>query len=35
MNEFGQIGKELAETVIDIRRISKKTKGGNTIRFSA
>jgi len=27
--------KEFEETVIDIRRISKKTKGGNTIRFSA
>lgn len=27
--------KEFAETVVDIRRISKKTKGGNTIRFSA
>lgn len=27
--------KEFAETVVDIRRVSKKTKGGNTIRFSA
>jgi len=27
--------KEFEETVIEIRRISKKTKGGNTIRFSA
>jgi small subunit ribosomal protein S5 len=27
--------KEYEETVVDIRRISKKTKGGNTIRFSA
>jgi len=27
--------RELAETVIEIRRISKKTKGGNQIRFSA
>jgi len=27
--------KELSETVIEIKRISKKTKGGNTIRFSA
>ncbi|KKQ51943.1 30S ribosomal protein S5 [Candidatus Woesebacteria bacterium RIFCSPHIGHO2_01_FULL_39_17] len=35
MTEFGNITKEFAETVIDIRRISKKTKGGNTIRFSA
>src|SRR3989337_3935971 len=35
MTEFGNITKEFAETVIDIRRISKKTKGGNTIRFTA
>lgn len=27
--------KEYNETVIEIKRISKKTKGGNTIRFSA
>jgi len=27
--------KEFEETVVEIRRISKKTKGGNTIRFSA
>ncbi|HLE49309.1 MAG TPA: 30S ribosomal protein S5 [Patescibacteria group bacterium] len=27
--------KEFSETVIEIKRISKKTKGGNTIRFSA
>jgi len=27
--------KEYSETVIEIKRISKKTKGGNTIRFSA
>lgn len=27
--------KEFEETVVDIRRISKKTKGGNTRRFSA
>ena len=27
--------RELSETVIEIKRISKKTKGGNTIRFSA
>jgi len=27
--------KEFEETVVDIRRVSKKTKGGNTIRFSA
>jgi small subunit ribosomal protein S5 len=27
--------KEFEETVIEIKRVSKKTKGGNTIRFSA
>lgn len=27
--------KEFSETVIEIKRISKKTKGGNSIRFSA
>src|SRR3989344_2531517 len=27
--------KELIETVVQIKRISKKTKGGNTIRFSS
>jgi len=27
--------QDLTETVIEIRRISKKTKGGNQIRFSA
>jgi len=27
--------KEFAETVIEIKRVSKKTKGGNQIRFSA
>ena len=27
--------QDLSETVIEIRRISKKTKGGNQIRFSA
>ena len=27
--------KEFSETVVDINRISKKTKGGNQIRFSA
>jgi small subunit ribosomal protein S5 len=31
----GREQKEFEETVVDIRRISKKTKGGNTIRFSA
>src|SRR3989337_2485593 len=30
-----RLEKEFEETVVDIRRISKKTKGGNTIRFSA
>ena len=29
------IQNEFSETVIEIKRISKKTKGGNTIRFSA
>lgn len=34
--QYGQrIEKEFDETVVDIRRVSKKTKGGNTIRFSA
>jgi small subunit ribosomal protein S5 len=27
--------KEFEETVVEIKRISKKTKGGNTMRFSA
>lgn len=27
--------REFEETVVQIRRVSKKTKGGNTIRFSA
>lgn len=27
--------KEFEETVVEIKRISKKTKGGNTLRFSA
>lgn len=35
MNYKGYEAKEFEETVVDIRRISKKTKGGNTIRFSA
>jgi small subunit ribosomal protein S5 len=34
-NYYNQEPKEFEETVVDIRRISKKTKGGNTIRFSA
>lgn len=35
MQGYQQPEKEFDETVVDIRRISKKTKGGNTIRFSA
>jgi len=35
MNQRNYEQKEFEETVVDIRRISKKTKGGNTIRFSA
>ncbi len=35
MQQNMQIEKEFEETVVDIRRVSKKTKGGNTIRFSA
>lgn len=35
MNHRNREIKEFEETVVDIRRISKKTKGGNTIRFSA
>ena len=34
-NYYSQEPKEFEETVVDIRRVSKKTKGGNTIRFSA
>ena len=33
--DFGGAPKEFEETVVQINRISKKTKGGNTIRFSA
>lgn len=33
-NDFREV-KEFEETVIQIKRVSKKTKGGNTIRFSA
>lgn len=33
--DLPRMEKEFEETVLDIRRISKKTKGGNTIRFSA
>jgi len=33
--QFDHTIKEFEEIVVEIRRISKKTKGGNTIRFSA
>lgn len=33
-NQYG-VEKEFEETVVQINRISKKTKGGNQIRFSA
>ncbi len=32
---FNERVSEFDETVVEIRRVSKKTKGGNTIRFSA
>jgi small subunit ribosomal protein S5 len=35
MMQNGRYEKEFEETVIEIKRISKKTKGGNAIRFSA
>lgn len=35
MNDRYTREKEFEETVVQIRRISKKTKGGNRIRFSA
>ena len=35
MARFDDRIREFDETVVDIRRVSKKTKGGNTIRFSA
>ncbi len=35
MADYNNQPKEFEETVVDIRRVSKKTKGGNTIRFSA
>lgn len=36
MQNYGpQIQRDTIETVVQIKRISKKTKGGNTIRFSA
>lgn len=34
-NNAYQAPKEFEEKVVEIKRISKKTKGGNTIRFSA
>ena len=34
-NNFEGPAKEFEETVVQINRISKKTKGGNQIRFSA
>jgi len=35
MDRMPEALKEFEETVVEIRRISKKTKGGSTIRFSA
>ncbi len=35
MNMYQAPEKEFAETVVQIKRVSKKTKGGNTMRFSA
>jgi small subunit ribosomal protein S5 len=32
---YNQEPKEFEETVVEIKRVSKKTKGGNKIRFSA
>ncbi len=34
-NQYERQPKEFEETVVQIRRVSKKTKGGNQIRFSA
>ena len=34
-NYRDQTPKEFEETVVQINRISKKTKGGNQVRFSA
>src|SRR5260221_7132285 len=34
-NNYQQPEKEFAETVVQINRISKKTKGGNQMRFAA
>lgn len=33
--QFGQIAKEFDEKVIQVNRVSKKTKGGNKMSFSA
>ena len=35
MNTYQRPEKEFDETVVQIKRVSKKTKGGNTMRFSA
>lgn len=36
MNRYNEhVEKEFEETVVEIKRVSKKTKGGNTMRFSA
>ena len=35
MNNYQQPEREFTETVVQINRISKKTKGGNQIRFGA
>lgn len=35
MRQFTEQVREFDERVVDINRISKKTKGGNTIRFAA
>lgn len=34
-SNYAQVEKEFDETVVQINRVSKKTKGGNTMRFSA
>ncbi len=34
-NNYQQPEKEFTETVVEINRISKKTKGGNQVRFAA
>ena len=34
-DDYRQNDNEMLETVVEIKRISKKTKGGNTMRFSA